>query len=455
MASPAIGTSGAWNEDDVIVFTPTPGSPLHRVSSRGGTAVPVTRLNESRADVLHRNPFFLPDGRHFLYVAVTAREGGTTGARGLFVGSLEPGDPVTQVRDNGSIAKYSQGYLLFVQDDRLVAQPFDPDRFTLSGEPRSIAEQIELIGPSSGAFSVSTGGLLVYQASSPGSQLVWFDRDGRQLGAVGESGRYGDLELSPDGRKAIVSVLDPETNTRDLWMFDVARGVRTRFTFDPADDVAPIWSPDGTRVAFTSNRKGHFDLYQKAASGIGMETVLFADDKEKYPTSWLPNGGSLLYWTFDSAGTKILQVSASAVEAPKIVVEASVGQASLSPNGRWLAYYSAESGRSEVYVVPFPSASRRWQVSSAGGTLPRWTHDGREILFAGRDNRLMAVTVQKERDELELGVPRALFEARAVSPRSFYAVSPDGQRILVNTLPSDSGLSSITVVQDWIGASAP
>ena len=245
---------------------------------------------------------------------------------------------------------------------------------------------------------------------------------------LASQGGTGDLELSPDGRKAIVSVLDPETNTRDLWMFDVARGVRTRFTFDPADDVAPIWSPDGTRVAFTSNRKGHFDLYQKAASGIGMETVLFADDKEKYPTSWLPNGGSLLYWTFDSAGTKILQVSASAAEAPTIVVEASVGQASLSPNGRWLAYYSAESGRSEVYVVPFPSASRRWQVSSAGGTLPRWTHDGREILFAGRDNRLMAVTVQKERDELELGVPRALFEARAVSPRSFYAVSPDGQR---------------------------
>ena len=306
VASPAIGTSGAWNEDDVIVFTPTTGSPLHRVSSRGGTPVPVTRLNESRADVLHRNPFFLPDGRHFLYVAVTAREGGTTGARGLFVGSLEPGDPVTPVQDNGSIAKYSQGHLLFVQDDRLVAQPFDPDRFTLSGEPRSIAEQIELIGSSSGAFSVSTGGVLVYQASSPGSQLVWFDRDGRQLGAVGESGRYGDLELSPDGRKAIVSVLDPETNTRDLWMFDVARGVRTRFTFDPADDVAPIWSPDGTRVAFTSNRKGHFDLYQKAASGIGMETVLFADDKEKYPTSWLPNGSSLLYWTFDSAGTKDL-----------------------------------------------------------------------------------------------------------------------------------------------------
>ncbi len=454
VTSPAAGTSGAWNTDDVIVFTPTAGSPLHRVSARGGASTPVTMLDTARDEIVHRNPVFLPDGKHFLYVAVTAREGSTTGARGLFVGSLDPADPVTQVLEQGSIAKYSQGHLLFVQDKRLIAQPFDPDRLALEGEARTIAEQVELIGPSSGAFSVSATGVLAYEASGPGSQLVWFSREGRQLGAVGEPGRYGDLELSPDGRQAIVSVLEPETNTRDLWMFDVERGVRTRFTFDAADEVAPIWAPDSASVVFTSNRKGHFDLYRKAASGIGPETLLLGDDSEKYPTSWLPNGSALLYWTFDAEGTRISQASLAGEEAPKVVFDTPVQQGRLSPDGRWLAYSSAQSGRAEVYVVPFPVASDRWQVSSAGGTLPRWSSDGREILFAGRDNRLMAVAVKPAGDDLDVDAPRPLFDARPVTPRSFYAIAGDG-RILVNALQGDSRLSSITVVQNWVGTSAP
>jgi len=313
-----------------------------------------------------------------------------------------------------------------------------------------IAEQLEPTGPLSAAFTVSQNGILAYQAASgPGSQLVWLDREGRPQGVLGDPARYADLELSPDGHLAIVSVLDPGTNTRDLWMFDVDRGVRTRFTLDRGDDVAPIWSPDGTRVVFASNREGHFDLYEKTVSGIGPETTLLVDDSEKYPTAWLPDGRGVLYWTFDADGTRLMQLSLTSEDGPKTVLDIPVNQGRLSPDGKWLAYYSAESGRFEVYVVPFPSASQRWAVSSAGGSLPRWTGDGREILYAGRDNRLMAVPVEPEGPGLKVGIPRPLFEARPVGPRSFFAVSPDGTRLLVNALQGESRSTAITVVQQW------
>jgi Tol biopolymer transport system component len=455
IASPASNTSGAWNSDDVILFTPSPFSPLHRVPAAGGTPEPVTRLERTRAEILHRNPFFLPGGQHFLYVAVSAPEGETAGARGLYVGALGGGE-ATRVFENGSIAKYADGRLLFVRDNRLLAQAFDTRTFTPSGEPAVVAEQIELIGPSSGAFTVSAAGVLAYQRSSgPGSQLVWFARDGRQLGALGEPGRYGDLELSPDGSQALVSLLDPTINTRDLWMIDVERGVRTKFTFDRADEVSPIWAPDGTRVAFTSNREGHFDLYQKAASGIGSEVLVLADDNEKYPTAWLPNRNAIMFWTFDENGTRLSLASLEGEEAPETVLDGSVNQGRLSPDGRWLAYYSGQSGRLEVYVVPYPEASDRWQVSINGGSYPRWTRGGREILFAGPDNRLMSVAVEPRGNRLSVQTPVPLFDVRPVTPRSFFAPAPEGDRVLVNMQQSDSRSTSITVVQSWSAALRP
>ncbi len=455
VASPASNTSGSWNSDDIIVFTPSTGSPLHRVPARGGTPEPVTTLDRGRAEILHRNPFFLPDGRHFLFVAVSAPEGETAGARGLYVGSLDGGAAVARVFESGSIAKYAEARLLFVRENRLLAQPFDPGTFALSGEPRAVAEQIELIGPSSGAFSVSSAGVLAYQrASGPGSQLVWFDREGRQLGALGEPGRYGDLELSPDGTQAIVSILDPPTNTRDLWMFDVERGVRTKFTFHASDEVAPIWAPDGTQVVFASNHNGHFDLYRKPASGIGNEVLVHADDTEKYPIGWMRNPDTVLYWWFDSDGAGLSFVSIDGEESPKPVLDAPISQGRLSPDGRWFAYSSSESGPPQVYLVPYPQPSKRWQLSSAGGTHPRWTSAGREILFAGRDNRLMRVTVEPDGDTLIVGAPQPLFGLRPVTPRSFFAPAPDG-RVLVNVQQSDSRSTSITVVQHWSAALAP
>jgi Tol biopolymer transport system component len=339
-----------------------------------------------------------------------------------------------------------------MRDNMLVAQPFDADGLTLAGEPVVITDQVELVGPLSGAFAVAASGVVAYQpASGQGSQLVWVDREGRQVGVLGEPGNYGDVDISPDGRRAVVSVLDPSTNTRDLWIFDVARGVRTRFTFDPAEDANPVWSADGSRIMFTSNRGGHYDLYEKATSSVGAEQVVLADETEKYPTSWSPDGASILYWTFDE-GTHLWVLPLEGERRPWKFLGPPVNPGRFSPDGNWIAYYSPESGRSEVYIVSFPQPSSRWQISSAGGNLPRWRGDGREVFYASRDNRLMAVTVSRRGAELDVGAPRALFAARPVGPGSFYDASPDGSRFLVNTLREGSAASSIAILQNWDAA---
>jgi Tol biopolymer transport system component len=284
---------------------------------------------------------------------------------------------------------------------------------------------------------------------------VWLDRAGRQFKTMGDAAQYGDLELSPDGRHAAVSVPDPAANTRDLWIYDVARGVRTRFTFDRGDDVAPAWSPDSARLYFSSNRLGHYDLRVKAAAGVGSDDVVLADGSEKYPTSVLPDGRSLLFWKFGAGGSGLLRLRLDGGAAAMPFLDGLARDGRLSPDAHWVVYASAESGRSEIYVVPFPAASRKLQVSSAGGSQPRWRGDGREIIYLGRDNKLMAVSIAPRQAELDVAAPLPLFEARPVGPRSFYDVTSDGQSFLVNVLTGQGLSSSITLVQNWDTAARP
>jgi Tol biopolymer transport system component len=445
----SINATGSWNAANQILFSPTPASPLHVIPATGGTSRPVTMLDSAAGDILHRNPFFLPDGRHFIYVAVSARSGETTAARASFVASLDSNEPGRLLIAGGSPVAYLQEHLVFLRDTRLVAQPFDLNRLELTGEPKPITEQVELVGPSSTAFSVAQSGLLAYQpASGPGSQLAWFDRTGQRQGTLGEPADYGDVALSPDGRRAAVSVLDYTLNTRDIWVFDIARGVRTRITFDPADDVTPVWSADGTQLVFGSNREGHFDIYRKSATGVGKEELVLKDDSEKYPTGWSPDGNSVLFWTFGPEGGQVRVLTVSDRSSAGYIGPPS-NPARLSRDGRWAVYYSNESGRSEVYVVSFPKPSERWQLSSAGGSLPQWRSDGREVIYVGRDNRLIAVSLADRASGLDVGVPQPLFDTRPVGPRSFFDVAPDGQRFLINSRRSDSLWSSITLLQNW------
>jgi len=456
IAASALNTTGAWSRSGDILFTPSASSSLWVVPAAGGAPRSVTKLDETAGDQVHRNPVFLPDGRHFLYVAVGGRNGAPPSRRAVYVGSLEANASPVLVLDNASIARYSDNYLLFMRDATLFAQLFDPERVSLSGEPRVVAEQLETGGiAGAGSFTLSDAGLLAYQTPTPaGTQLVWFDRQGRQLGSVGDAADYGDLELSPDGRQAVVSVLDASTNTRDLWIVDVTRGVRTRFTFDRGDDITPVWSRDGSRVLFTSNRTGHFDLYEKAASGIGAETLVYADASEKYPTSWLFDGKTLLYWTFSAADTELKLLSLGAGH-PRTFLSSPVSPGRFAPDGRHVLYYSTESGRSEVYLVPYPAATRKWQISDAGGTFVRWRPDGKEVFYIGRDNKLVATSVRAETDRVEIGQPMPLFDARPAGVRYFYDVAPGGERFLVNTVRGASALTSVTLVQNWSRLLAP
>jgi len=446
--------SGTWNRDGVIVFGPTPASALQRVSAAGGLPTAASTLGQGES--VHMRPFFLPDGRHFLYRASTG-----PGAGPIYVGSLNSAERKLLFNADSANVFYSQGYLLFLREMTLMAQPFDARRFALTGDAFPIAENIvstATVNPT-GVFSVSENGVLAYQtgAAEAGSQLVWFDRSGKQIGVLGDSAAYGDLELSPDGKRASVSVLGQAGKGRDIWLYDVARGLRTRFTFDGEDEQSTIWSPDGSWVVFGSRHKQSLDLYQKASNGVGTEQLLLEDNVgNKYPTSWSPDGRFILYFTGTSsprtgADLFILPLSGDRKPRPFLNTEFNEVAGHFSPDGRWVAYYSNESGRYEVYVASFPGPGGKWQISTAGGKSPRWRREGTEVFYLDPDNKLMAATVNGKGSSFEVGAVKALFETRAAYPNYQYPydVSADGQRFLINTLPAQVASRPITVVVNW------
>ncbi len=443
---PASNATGSWSEDDLILYSPSPGSPLFVIAAVGGMPRPVTELEPQTSDVLHRNGVFLPGGRRFLYVAVSTRAGETTQARAIYAGSVDESGPDRLILESGSTVAYAEGHLLFMQGNRLMAQPFDPDTLALTGTAAPVTERIELTGPSTGAFAVA-GDLLAYQpVSGPVSQLVWLDRDGQQVGVLGEPDDYGDVDLSPSGDRAVVSVLDLAANTRDLWVFDVARGVRTRLTLDPGDDISPTWSSDGSQIAFASNRSGNYSIYVTPASGVGGAVELLANDGQNYPTSW--SADRLLFWTFSFGSNVLFQLEPSSRDiTPFPAPFVTTGR--FSPDGRWIAYQSSESGRPEVSLVSYPDFDQRWQLSVAGGNAPQWRGDGAELYFSGRENAIMAVALAGADGVVDPSVPVPLFVARPVGRGSFFDVTPDGRRFLVNAYRGGSLSSSITVLQHW------
>jgi Tol biopolymer transport system component len=345
-----------------------------------------------------------------------------------------------------------------------MAQPFDVERLELTGDAIPIAEHVAVGGASgmAGGFSVSETGVLAYLtgpadvggSAGVSSQLVWFDRNGKQNGTLGNQARYRDLELAPDGGRVAVSLFDLARRDFDIWLLDIARGLRTRFTFDPADELTSVWSPDGSRVVFSSPRKGRFDLYQKASSGAGVEEDLLVDSLDKYPVDWSPDGRFVLFAVRAPKTGLDLWVLPLADRKAFPLLHTPFGEISgrFSADGRWIAYVSNESGRNEVYVTPFPGPGGKWQVSTAGGNQPRWRRDGKEMFYLGPDNTLMAAAVNGQDSAFEVGAVRSLFDTRAPSRwsgRSAYDVSADGQRFLVNTLAERAAAAPITLVVNW------
>jgi Tol biopolymer transport system component len=450
------GEGGTWNRDGVIVFAPNGTGALFRVSSAGGEPVAVTKLSATDKDTSHRWPDFLPDGRHFLFRSQPSNV--------AFVGSLDSGE-VKRLVTTDSRTVYAPGYLIFVRGGTLVAQPFDPRRLETTGEAAPLAEDIR-VNPSNGraAFAVSESGVLAFRTGNANApvQLTWFDRAGRELAKVGQLKDYRGMDLSPDGQRIVLHLHDAASGGGSLWMLDPARGTESRFTFTGLHDGSPHWSPDGSRVVFSSDRSGEFgNLYVKQAGGATPEEALLKSDAAKGPRSWSADGRFIVY---DSDGGKtasdiwVLPLTGDRTPIPFLTTPAIEGQGELSPDGRWMAYTSNESGRFDIYVQPFPATGGKWLVSTGGGIEPHWRRDGKELFYvSGAPRRLMAVEVKTQGATFEASVPHALFDVAgfpgvAAGPnarsREFVA-SADGQKFLVALQPTGQASNPLTIVLNW------
>ena len=452
--APGFPRGGAWSRQGVIIFSSTNNSPLSQVPVAGGQAKPLTSFDQARQETSHRWPYFLPDGRHFLYLARAApREN-----RAIYAASLDSKDRKLVIAADSSVA-YSPprndgpSHLLFMRERTLMAQPFDARKLQTTGDPFPVAEQVGLdTGSARGHFSLSENGVLVHDpsGSSGNAQLTWFDRAGKTLATVGPPGSYVSPALSPDEKRVVVDRLDPQLGNFDLWMFELTRGVSTRFTFDPRSDLSPAWSPDGSRVVFASVREGFYNLYQKVSSGAGQDELLLKTGENKFPTDWSLDGRFIAY-SQDDPKTKrdlwVLPLEGERKPIPFLRTEFSEERAAFSPDGRWIAYASDESTLQQVYVQPVPPSGAKWQISTNGGTRPRWRRDGKELFYLAADRKMMAVEV-KGGASFEAGIPKELFQARVV-PVSRYAVTGDGRRFLLVSPTEEVTAAPTTVVVNW------
>jgi serine/threonine protein kinase/Tol biopolymer transport system component len=443
------GADGAWSKSGAILFDGQATDPIMRVSAGGGTATPAFLPDTSKRESVGW-PFFLPDGQHFLFQEINGRS--------LRVGTLGS----KKTRDLGpsdSRAEYSpQGYVLFARGGSLVAQPFDARALKLTGEAFPVAEPVRT-APNGGAdFSVSENGTLVY--ASGGSQearLVWVDRTGRELGTV-ETGNLGNLlspAISPDGHRVAFRVQEEQSRTRDVWLADLVRGVPSRFTFDPGNENHPLWSPDGQRIAYWSNAKGAEGVYLKDASGAGEARQLIKSQDETILTDWSHDGRTLVYGLTPPTGhSEVWIAQAQGDPSPTSFLRGNFDyqDGRLSPDGKWLAYTSSESGRLEVYVQTFPAHSGKWQISTAGGSDPHWNSNGKELFYLSADQRMMSVAI-KALPSFEADVPKPLFLAHVLFPsialRTHYDVGAGGERFLLCSPHGVQSLSGANVVLNW------
>ena len=450
----AIGRGGAWGPGGDIVFTPDTFQGLMRVPASGGTPVEVTQRDLKNLEQSHRWPAFLPDGKHFLYLA--GNFGGQFTKNAIYVGSLD-GKERHFVLNAVSNAAYAEpGYLLYWREGALVAQHFDPRSFTVSGEPRTVMDGVQYFPQTDLAlFAVANKGPLVLQTGKgvDKSQLVWFDRSGKQAGAVGPQGWFANPAVSPDGRRVVMEQTDHDGRHVDIWTHDLATEQVTRLTFGPGLNENPVWSPDGKQIVFASNQSNSWGLSVKNSDGSGTQ-------QEIVP----PTGGRLGFWAWSHNG-KYQLLSQNGTLMYRSVTEAKpqpllpatnwiVRNVQFSPDDRWIAYCSNETGTWEVFVSPFPSGNGKWQVSRGGGEEPRWRHDGQEMYYLSIDGKMVAVPVKSGENNFESGTPVALFQTHLRQPISAmdvvsYDVSPDGQKFLINTKMEDPNTAPLSVLLNW------
>ena len=448
LADAPVPRGGTWNQDGLILFAPGAAGGLYRVSASGGTVEQVTTLDPKKNEDSHRWPCFLPDGKHFVFLV---RSGLTTGAAQIYGSSLGAKDK-SLIADSGGRPGCAQpGYLQFVRGSNLMAQKFDQKSLQLSGDPTPVVEQLGRDYTFSAAYTVSRNGIMVaHNGGVSTSVLTWYDRTGK-AGAVLGTDNYNVIRFSPDGKTLSASIYD-NSGGEDIWLLDLARGVRTRFTFGPALSDDPVWSPDGKMIVFDSNRTGSYAIYQKPSNGTQKEELVYADPAIKFTTSWSPNGKFVLmdHIGVDAQGRTsiwVLPMFGDRKAYPLISNDFNNTFSQFSPDGHWVAYDSNESGRDEIYAVAFPNPTARFQISTSGGANAQWRPDGKELFYTDADNKIMAVDIASHGDALQIGTPHALWQPRLQAVNPPYA-TPDGKRFLANELPLQS-TSHLSLTLNW------
>jgi serine/threonine protein kinase len=451
LASAPAPRGGAWSKDGTIIFATNPGNPIFRIA-RGGELVAVTRF-ESTQQGEQSTPQFLPDGRHFLFFVTGSPE-----ARGVHLGQLD-GLETKRLFDADAPAVYTTGHLIFIREGKLLAQAFDPDRLELKGDPFPIAEHVAR----GTGVSASDAGVIAYRTPSADSgqrQLVRVDRSGREIErVVYQDAAAQGPSLSRNGlRVAVFRMLD---GNMDIWTYETGRRIWERITFDPGDDIFPLWSPDGTRMVYGSNRNGgRMNLYRKPVSApTASEELLLSTSQPKFPMDWSADGRFVLYDSLDpKRGMDIWALPLEGDGKPFAVVQTNFNErlAQFSPDGKWIAYESDKTGRFEIYIQPFQGPGGDSRVSIDGGAQVRWNPSGKELFYVAADDRLMAVPIRFSSIDktVEAGTPMALFAtnvggAAINTNRQQYAVAPDGQSFVLNSAVEEAGESHITVILNW------
>ena len=448
----AAGATGTWGEDGTILFAPGGNECIYRLSSQGGGAARATQLDVSRGEQ-HGNPRFLPDGRNFLFVKTSNRE-----RHAIYLGSLDGSGAKLLIADadQGAYTRprgTSQGYILFLRNLSLLAQRFDEDRQQVDGDPVVIAGRALPYN----RFSVSANGVVAYRSGSIMSSLIWMDRDGKALATLPEKGDYRQIALSPDESLFAVSRVDGGASS-NIWLVELPRGTMTRLTSDSTYNWFPVWSPDGRRIIFASERDApgsRWNLYIRPADGAGADEVLLKSPIGKLATSWSGDGRFVAYWAADPKTRGDLWILPMSGGNPFPFLQTQYGelQPEFSPDGGWIAYTSDESGTQEVYVRKFekgPASGGAKRISTSGGSHPKWRRDGKELFYLSRDLKLMSVEVEISAT-LKAGTPRPLFQThtRLADVYVPYAVASKGQRFLVNTAPEAGASDPVTVLTDW------
>jgi serine/threonine protein kinase len=442
---------GAWAADGTILFAPDTQSPIHRVSDGGVKGDPVTTIDSERGgETTHRFPSFLPDQRHFLYVRGSHSAASSDSVNSIWIGDSES-DATFELMQSGTQARYSQGHIFWVNQGFLMARAFSTEELAFTGEAFAVGEGVVVQEDTwLAAFAVSAAGPLAFQTGlAPERVLSWFDREGNALGTIGEPGKYSYLRLSPDDRFLATTLVGPGSGAEDIWVFDVERNVGSRLTFDEGNDLGPVWSPDGSRIVFSSGRDAKEGIYVRPANGRGSAELLYESEQRITVEDWSRDGKHL---TFNSSvGKADLWIFAvDEGEARSFITgDFDEGYGRFSPDSSWLGYLSNESGRYELYLTRFPGGEGKWQLTKIGADwILGWNDAGNEIYYIDLEGTLCAVKVELA-DQVVADMPECLFESQV--DRSWDAVS-DGTRFVLG-VPDDRGSEfPITLVLNWGGA---